>query len=217
MKLKAKINIYTAGMFILLLIILNSLIFLLFSQMMLDNEVDRSYAEAVKTVKGIREAGEDVKTGELLRAYLQVDGMFKIVNEYGDTTSTITDTEFQILQKSLIFLFFIQLMLNNEVDISYAEAVKTVKGISEAGEDVKTGELLRAYLPVEGMFKIVNEDGESTRTITDPELQHLKDFKTKYYDSEKYTTIKIGKDSYIFVSVPMITEKGEVANLQLME
>lgn len=141
MKLKAKINIYTAGMFILLLIILNSLIFLLFSQMMLDNEVDRSYAEAVKTVKGI----------------------------------------------------------------------------SEAGEEVKTGELLRAYLPVEGMFKIVNEDGESTRTITDPELQHLKDYKTKYYDSEKYTTIKIGKDSYVFVSVPMITEKGEVANLQLME
>src|SRR5699024_5173375 len=87
----------------------------------------------------------------------------------------------------------------------------------EAGEDVKTGELLRAYLPVEGMFKIVNEDGESTRTITDPELQHLKDFKTKYYDSEKYTTIKIGKDSYIFVSVPIITEKEEVANLQLME
>lgn len=107
MKLKAKINIYTAGMFILLLIILNSLIFLLFSQMMLDNEVDRSYAEAVKTVKGI----------------------------------------------------------------------------SEAGEDVKTGELLRAYLPVEGMFKIVNEDGESTRTITDPELQHLKDYKTKYYST----------------------------------
>src|SRR5699024_8224500 len=34
---------------------------------------------------------------------------------------------------------------------------------------------------------------------------------------EKYTTIKIGKDSYVFVSVPMITEKGEVANLQLME
>src|SRR5699024_11396817 len=77
--------------------------------------------------------------------------------------------------------------------------------------------LRRAYLTVEGMFKIVNEDGESTRTITDPELQHLKDFKTKYYDSEKYTTIKIGKDYYIFVSVPMITEKGEVANLQLME
>src|SRR5699024_5347668 len=43
------------------------------------------------------------------------------------------------------------------------------------------------------------------------------DFITRYYDSEKYTTIKIGKDFYIFVSVPMITEKGEVANLQLME
>src|SRR5699024_12749333 len=141
MKLKAKINIYTAGMFILLLIILTSLIFLLFSQMMLDNEVARSYAEAVKTVKGI----------------------------------------------------------------------------SEAGEDVKTDEVLRAYLPVEGMFKIVNEDGESTRTITDPELQHLKDFKKKNYDSEKYTTIKIGKDSYIFVSVLIITKKGKVVILQLLE
>src|SRR5699024_12583496 len=98
----------------------------------------------------------------------------------------------------------------------YAEAVKTVKGISEAGEDVKTGELLRAYLPVEGMFKIVNEDGESTRTITDPELQHLKDFKTKYYDSEKYTTIKIRKDSYIFVSVPMNNEIEVIVYILLM-
>src|SRR5699024_10666293 len=84
-------------------------------------------------------------------------------------------------------------------------------------EDVTTGELLRAYWPVEGMLKIVNEDGESTRTITDPELQHLMDFKTKYYDSVEYKTIKIGKGSYIFVSVPMITEKGVVAILLLME
>src|SRR5699024_5757473 len=124
MKLKAKINIYTAGMFILLLIILNSLIFLLFSRMMLDNEVDRSYDEAVKTVKGI----------------------------------------------------------------------------TVACEDVITVEFLRVYLLVEGTFKIVNEDGEATRTITDAELQHLKDVKTKYYGSEKYTAINLVKDSYIVVS-----------------
>lgn len=141
MKLKAKINVYTAGMFILLLVLLNFLIYISFSQMMYDNEMDRSYAETLNTVQGI----------------------------------------------------------------------------NDADEGIKTSSLLRAYLPVNGMLKIVDKDGESTATITDPGLQHLKDIKTKYYSGEKKAIIKIEKESYVFVSIPTITDEGEIASLQLFE
>lgn len=141
MKLKAKINVYTAGMFILLLILLNILIFFSFSRTMFENEVDRSYAETLKTVKGL----------------------------------------------------------------------------SEADEAVKTGDLLRAYLPVNGMFQIVDNDGESTTTITDPDLQHLKDVHTSFYTGERSEVIEIEDTSFVFVSIPIITKKGSVANLQMIE
>lgn len=141
MKLKAKINVYTAGMFILLLILLNFTIFLFFSRMMFDNEMDRSYAETLKSVKGI----------------------------------------------------------------------------NEADDYVKIGELLRAYLPINGMFKIVDTDGKSVTTITDPDLQHLKDVKTNYYPGEENKIKKFDKVPYVFISIPIITKKGEVANLQMLQ
>lgn len=141
MKLKAKVNVYTAGMFILLLILLNLLIFFSFSRIMFENEKDRSYAETLKTVKGL----------------------------------------------------------------------------NEAEESMKTGELLRAYLPVNGMFKLVNQDGESTTTITNPDLQHLKDTEPTFYSGEKNAIIKMEKTPYVFVSIPIITKEGKVANLQMIE
>src|SRR5699024_12535381 len=67
MKLKAKINVYTAGMFILLLILLNILIYFSFNRILFENETDRSNAEALKAVKGLNEADKSLKTGDLLR------------------------------------------------------------------------------------------------------------------------------------------------------
>lgn len=141
MKLKAKINIYTAGMFILLLILLNILIFFSFSRILFDNEMERSHQEVLKTVEGL----------------------------------------------------------------------------SEVNEEVNTSDLLRAYLPVNSLFQIVEEDGKASTTITDPNLQHVKDSKTAFYKGEKNDIIEIDGSSYVFVSIPIITNEGSVANLQLVE
>src|SRR5690625_4267480 len=141
MKLKAKINVYTVGMFILLLILLNFMVFFSFNRMMLEKEVERSYAETLKTVKGI----------------------------------------------------------------------------NESDETIKIQDLLRAYLPVDGMFKTVSNDGKTMTTITDPDMQHVRNMPTQFYPEERNDIIKIDGISYIFISVPIITEKGDIANLQLVE
>lgn len=141
MKLKAKINVYTAGMFILLLILLNILIYFSFNRILFENETDRSNAEALKAVKGL----------------------------------------------------------------------------NEADKSLKTADLLRAYLPVNGMFRIIDNDNQSITTITDPDLQHLKDIQATFYPGEKSEVIKIKKTPYVFISIPIITKDGSVANLQLIE
>ncbi len=141
MKLKAKINVYTVGMFILLLILIHFMIFFSFSRMMLDQEIDRSNAEIMKTVKGI----------------------------------------------------------------------------NEADDTVKIQDLLRAYLPVNGMFKTVDANGNTMTTITDPTMQHVRDMATKFYSEERNEIIKIDGSSYVFVSVPIITKEGDIGNLQMVE
>src|SRR5690625_2222123 len=141
MKLKAKINVYTVGMFILLLILLNFMVLFSFNRMMLEKEVERSYAETLKTVKGI----------------------------------------------------------------------------NESDETIKIQDLLRAYLPVDGMFKTVSNDGKTMTTIIDTYMQHVRNMSTQFYPEERNDIIKIDGISYIFISVPIITEKGDIANLQLVE
>src|SRR5690625_2145515 len=141
MKLKAKINVYTVGMFNLLLILLNFMIFFPFNRMVIDNEIERSYAETLKTAKGI----------------------------------------------------------------------------NESDETIKIQDLLRAYLPVDGMFKTVNIDGKTMTTITDPDMQHVRNMPTQFYPEERNDIIKIDGISYVFISVPIITKEGDIANLQMVE
>src|SRR5690625_2982443 len=141
MKLKAKINVYTVGMFILLLILLNFMIFFSFNRLVNDNEIDRAYAETLKKEKGI----------------------------------------------------------------------------NESEETIKIQDLLRAYLPVDGMFKTVNIDGKTMTTITDPDMQHVRNMPTQFYPEERNDIIKIDGISYVFISVPIITKEGDIANLQMVE
>src|SRR5699024_10224147 len=87
----------------------------------------------------------------------------------------------------------------------------------EADDTVKIQDLLRAYLPVNGMFKTVDANGNTMTTITDPTMQHVRDMATKFYSEERNEIVKIDGSSYVFVSVPIITKEGDIGNLQMVE
>ena len=68
MKLRNKINLYTSVLFIVLLIIMNSSIYFVFSHLMKENELERTQAEVEKVVTDIKIAADSIAPSELLRA-----------------------------------------------------------------------------------------------------------------------------------------------------
>lgn len=90
MKLRNKINLYTSVLFIVLLIIMNSSIYFVFSHLMKENELERTQAEVEKVVTDIKTAADSIAPSELLRANVPVDGMIQLLKEDLTTDNKIT-------------------------------------------------------------------------------------------------------------------------------
>ncbi|KKI89261.1 histidine kinase [Bacillus sp. SA1-12] len=94
MRLRNKINLYTAVLFSCLLIVMNVSIYLVFSKMMISNEIERSKSEAAMVAKNVsRDVTNIADPGNLLRAYVPVDGMLQIVFEQDKPTTVTSQTE----------------------------------------------------------------------------------------------------------------------------
>lgn len=85
MKLRNKINLYTSVLFIVLLLIMNTSIYFVFSHLIKENELERTHAEVERVVTDIRGAVDRIAPRELLRANVPVDGMIQLLKE--DLTS----------------------------------------------------------------------------------------------------------------------------------
>ncbi|GIN21285.1 MAG TPA: sensor histidine kinase [Bacillus bacterium] len=92
MKLQTKINLYSAVMFIALLLIINAAIYFTFSRMMFESELERVTGEAKQTVKGMNQADANIPMDDLLRAHMPVNGMLQIVKSDGTRRSAVTPT-----------------------------------------------------------------------------------------------------------------------------
>ncbi|MCH1627028.1 sensor histidine kinase [Ferdinandcohnia quinoae] len=98
MRLRTKINLSTAVMFILLLILINSASYFTFSRMMLSSELDRTSDEALKTLKGITQTESTVPAKNLLIAYAPVNGMLKIVRPDSSVDQAVSAPELSDLK-----------------------------------------------------------------------------------------------------------------------
>lgn len=81
MRLRKKINLYTAVLFIFLLLLMNVSIYFVFSNLMMVNEMNRAKAETGKIAFDVSENVNNISPNDLLRAYLPIDGMIGIVIE----------------------------------------------------------------------------------------------------------------------------------------
>ncbi|MCR2821660.1 sensor histidine kinase [Lederbergia panacisoli] len=122
-----------------------------------------------------------------------------------------------VLVNSAIYFSFNRLMLNHELERTGAEALKTVEGMNKANTEINIRDLLKAYVPVNGMVKIVETNGKSDITITDPNQKHLIERPTSYYGKEIKKIIQYKKLPHTFISIPIITRDGRIANLQMTE
>ena len=104
MKLRSKINLYTTVMFICLLLLINGAIYVSFSRVTLNSELERTAAEAKQTIKGIQ-SGTTIPTKDLLRAYAPTNGMLQIVNADGSTDAAATAPGHQKLRQEPVTFY----------------------------------------------------------------------------------------------------------------
>ncbi len=83
MKLRTKINLFTAVLFIILLILINVASFFTFRHMMFQNEVERTHAEAVHALNGISKSIDTIQAQTLLTTYMPINGMLQVVYQDG--------------------------------------------------------------------------------------------------------------------------------------
>ncbi|WP_419888665.1 ATP-binding protein [Neobacillus niacini] len=90
MKLKNKINLYTAFLFAILLLIINITVYYSFSKLTLDSELSTANDEMKKISENIGKSLGTISEDILLRSYVPVNGMIQIVTKDKNDSSPYT-------------------------------------------------------------------------------------------------------------------------------
>ncbi|WNS41426.1 HAMP domain-containing sensor histidine kinase [Paenibacillus sp. MMS20-IR301] len=120
-----------------------------------------------------------------------------------------------ILMNGIIYLMFSRLSTGDQLDQAAAEMVKIADGMRRAGQTVPAQELLRAYVPVEGMLRLLAADGSGPAPVTSASEQELSRLKPSYHSAKYSELIKFQGRSYTFVTTPVIWTDGSVMNVQM--
>lgn len=138
----------------------------------------------------------------------------KLRNKINLYTSVLFIALLMLMNTSIYFLFS-HLMVTNELDRAEAEVEKIVTDIAPAIGRVAPKQLLLAYVPVNGMIQVLNEDLSSKAKITSPSAEILGAKTSKLYSGEVRELISYENKQYVFVSNPIVWNDGTVVNLQV--
>ena len=122
-----------------------------------------------------------------------------------------------VLMNVSIHLVFSNLMITNELDRAKAETTKIAKDVSANVRHISAGELLRAYVPIDGKIEILKEGQRKGTAVTAESEQQLMARESSFYPGETSEIITYEQKKYVFVSSPIIWTDGSIVNLQMMK
>lgn len=100
MKLRNKINLYTAVLFAVLLLLMNLSIYFLFSNLILESETNAVKEETEKIAEVFNQSTKMGEDREFLRVYVPIDGMIRIVKPaLKGTLTTASPTEKELSEQ----------------------------------------------------------------------------------------------------------------------
>ncbi|MEH7075255.1 sensor histidine kinase [Neobacillus drentensis] len=120
-----------------------------------------------------------------------------------------------IIMNISVYFTFSKLILDSELNTARKEMEKTAHDIGKSLGSIPEAELLRSYVPINGMIKIISTDGHARLIVTSPTEQKLAGMKTRFSQGEDSRFITYQKRLYTFESMPIILFDGSVANLQI--
>lgn len=104
MKLRNKINLYTAFLFALLLLLINITVYYTFSTLLLESELTTAHKEMKKVSENFGESLGKIPDDSLLRSYVPINGMIQIVTEENkNSPAFISPGEQNLSKKESVF------------------------------------------------------------------------------------------------------------------
>jgi len=115
-----------------------------------------------------------------------------------------------------IYFLFDRMSIRSEIGKAETEASAIAEGMRRNADKIPVVELLRAYVPVDGMLRIVSADGKTGYPpITSPEQIGLNRLAFEYDSRKVVATLGFEGEKYALVSLPVIWNDGNVVNVQL--
>ncbi|WP_462412823.1 sensor histidine kinase [Neobacillus sp. Marseille-QA0830] len=122
-----------------------------------------------------------------------------------------------ILINSTIYFSFHNLILDGELHTAKKEIDKTTREFSDSIGTIPEDDLLRSYVPINGMIQIVTEKNQINTAVTSATEQALIQSKSSFYQQEISKLMVYQNKSYVFESMPIILPDGTIANLQMIK
>lgn len=132
-------------------------------------------------------------------------------------TSTLWLFILLVLANSSIYFIFNKTMTDNAIKRLETETSNVLEGVKQANPtSVNYNSLLRAYLPPNGMIRILPSKGKPILIVlrNNTNLQNLP---YSYESGEKTTVKSINHHLYAVGHVPIVWTKGEIVSLEITE
>lgn len=120
-----------------------------------------------------------------------------------------------LVMNFIIYVLFNKLTIESELEQTQIETEKVVQGINQSMGAISSDVLLRSYVPIDGMIRIVMENQKSPSPVTSSSEKQLTEREVSFYENELRTMLKYKGRNYAFVSIPIIWTDGQVVNLQI--
>ncbi|WP_054027351.1 sensor histidine kinase [Bacillus sp. FJAT-28004] len=117
-----------------------------------------------------------------------------------------------------VYFVFYKVTINRELGQLAAETTQAADVIRTSDNRLTTVELLRAYVPLDGMINVITEANPGNEPmVTSASETELSLRKPVFYSERQVEWISIEGKSYGFVSIPVLASDGGVVNVQVVQ
>lgn len=124
---------------------------------------------------------------------------------------------FLMLVFGLIYLSFQYVTVEGEMERVEEQASVIREALaSEAGQEVDSSQLLRAYVPTDGMIRVVDRDNTAIQTVTrERDIVSIDPIYSSGQETEQINDPELGR--YVRLAFPLIWSNGEVVTLEVID
>ncbi|GGO05489.1 HAMP domain-containing sensor histidine kinase [Saccharibacillus kuerlensis] len=114
-----------------------------------------------------------------------------------------------------VYMLFGRMAIGDETRRIEAEALLIADRVASSASEIAPDDLLRAYVPADGMLRVVRPDGTSLPAVTNGDGDPFITEAYEYREDLNNEHLSGGGHGYIRVSVPVIWSDGEVRSVQI--